>query len=62
MSKLQKLEFESKTITERIRKEMSVHSENIRLKLKHISNFKADFDSTYAGFLEKDLPRDERFL
>lgn len=62
MSKLAKLEFETNNQQERIRKEMSIHSENVRLKLKHISDFKNEYDNTFSGYLEKALPKDEDFL
>jgi hypothetical protein len=39
-------------MTEKVRKGMSIYSDNVRLKLRHISDFKIDFDNTYAGYLD----------
>lgn len=62
MSRLQKLEFETKNITERVRKQMSVYSNNVRYRLNHIAHFQNEFDNAFNGYIENALPRDETFL
>lgn len=62
MSKLQKLEFETKNMQERVKRDMSEYSENLRRRLAHISNYRQEFENAYNGFVEADIPRDELYL
>lgn len=47
MSNLQKLEFETTNLTERVAKEMSLYSQNVRIKLNRIADYKSHFDSAF---------------
>lgn len=62
MSKLQKLEFETKNATDRIRLEISDYSYNLRQRLNHIADYRPAFETAFQGYLEKDLPKDEIWI
>lgn len=63
MSRFQQLEFETATTQDRIRKQMSKHTQitSLSKRLSEIADFREDFDRAFDGFVNQDLPRDELF-
>ena len=59
---LQKLEFETKNIQSRVAKQMSQYSENVRVRMGQIADFKNEYDKLFSGFIQFDLPKDETYL
>lgn len=63
MSKVQRLEFETATTEDRVRKKMIKYTQNANLtkRLSQIADFREEFDQAFDGFVNNDLPRDEMF-
>jgi len=63
MSKIQRLEFETATTEDRVRKKMIKHTQvtNLSKRLSEIADFRGEFDQAFDGFVNNDLPRDEMF-
>lgn len=47
MSKLQKLEFETKNLQDKIRKQMSQYSSNMRSKMAMIADYRTEFENVF---------------
>lgn len=58
-ARFQAYELTKKNINDRVRRDVSFYSRNLRLRMSEIADYKKEFDSIFDGYVQNLLPNEE---
>ena len=61
MATFHAIEVRRKNLNDEVTTHVSKYSESLRNRLGAITDYKADFDKAFEGFIENTLPKDELY-